>query len=80
MLKTRKINLVTVDECYKRGSVDVYTYFARIFVTSGYLPRVRARTLRTPVFLGSLTRKTGRWAPRLAHRSSADPADEINDI
>ena len=34
-----------------------------IFRTSGFWPRVRARALRTPVFLGSLTCKTGRCAP-----------------
>jgi hypothetical protein len=31
--------------------------------TSGFWPRVRARALRAPVFLGSLTRQTGRCAP-----------------
>jgi hypothetical protein len=41
--KTRQINLFTVGDGYKKGSVDVQTYFGRIFVTSGYLPRVRAR-------------------------------------
>jgi hypothetical protein len=31
--------------------------------TSGFWPRVHARTLRAPVFLSSLPRKTGRCAP-----------------
>ncbi len=31
--------------------------------TSGFWPRVRARALRAPVFLGSLPRQTGRCAP-----------------
>jgi hypothetical protein len=31
--------------------------------TSGFWPRVRARALRAPVFLGSLPRPTGRCAP-----------------
>jgi hypothetical protein len=39
-------------------------------ITSGFWPRVRARALRAPVFLTSLTRQTGRCAPRPAHRSS----------
>jgi hypothetical protein len=34
-----------------------------IFHTSGFWPRVRARALRAPVFLGSLTCQTGRCAP-----------------
>ncbi len=32
-------------------------------MTSGFWPRVRARALRAPVFLSSLTHKTGRCAP-----------------
>jgi hypothetical protein len=35
----------------------------QIFRTSGFWPRVRARALRAPVFLSSLTHKTGRCAP-----------------
>jgi hypothetical protein len=31
--------------------------------TSGFWPRVRARALRAPVFLGALPRPTGRCAP-----------------
>ena len=31
--------------------------------TSGFWPRVRARALRAPVFLDSLRRPTGRYAP-----------------
>ncbi len=42
----------------------------RLFITSGFWPRVRARALRTPVFLDSLPRPTGRCAPiPLAHRT-----------
>jgi hypothetical protein len=40
--------------------------------TSGFWPRVRARELRAPVFLGSLTCQTGRCAPP-AHRSFGAP-------
>jgi hypothetical protein len=60
---TRQINLFTVGDGYKKGSVDVQTYFGRIFFTSWFVPRVRARALRTPVILGSIIRKTGRCAP-----------------
>ena len=41
-------------------------------MTSGFWPRVRARALRAPVFLDSLRRPTGRYAPP-AHRSFAAP-------
>ncbi len=40
--------------------------------TSGFLPRVRARALRAPVFLGLLPRLMRRCAPP-AHRSFAAP-------
>jgi len=44
----------------------------RLYLTSGFWPRVRARALRAPVFLGSLTRQTGTLrAPPAAHRSFA---------
>ena len=33
------------------------------YETSGFWPRVRARALRAPVFLGTLPRQTGRCAP-----------------
>ncbi len=39
--------------------------------TSGFWPRVRARALRAPVFLGSLTRHTGRCAPHPPIAASA---------
>jgi hypothetical protein len=39
-------------------------------MTSGFLPRVRARALRAPVFLGSLPRQKGHCAPP-THRSCA---------
>ncbi len=39
--------------------------------TSGFLPRVRARARRAPIFQGSLPRQTGRCAPPPAHRSFA---------
>jgi hypothetical protein len=39
--------------------------------TSEFWPRVRARALRAPVFLSSLTHKTGRCAPPPLHRSFA---------
>ncbi len=34
-----------------------------LYDTSGFWPRVRARALRAPVFLGSLPSQTGRCAP-----------------
>ena len=34
-----------------------------LYTTSGFWPRVRARALRAPVFLGPLVRQTGRCAP-----------------
>ncbi len=43
-----------------------------IVSASGFWPRVRARALRAPVFLGLLTRQTGRCAP--PHRSFAAPS------
>jgi hypothetical protein len=42
-----------------------------LYVTSVFWPRVRARALRAPVFLGSLTRQKGRCAPPPVHRSFA---------
>jgi hypothetical protein len=49
---------------------DGLDFLMLIIITSGFLPRVRARALCTSVFLGSLTRKTGALrAP--AHRSFA---------
>jgi hypothetical protein len=42
-------------------------YERTYIVTSGFWPRVRARALRAPVFLGALPRPTGRCAP---HHSS----------
>ncbi len=44
--------------------------FHNIYITSGFWPRVRARALRAPVFLGTLPGQTGRCAPP-AHRSFA---------
>jgi hypothetical protein len=41
-----------------------------LYGTTGFWPRVRARALRAPVFLGALPRQTGRCAP-LAYRSFA---------
>ncbi len=43
-----------------------------LYNTSGLWPRVRARALRAPVFLSSLTCKSGR-PPPLAYRSFAAP-------
>ncbi len=39
--------------------------FGKVYIsgTSGFLPRVRARALRAPVFFGSMPRLTGRCAP-----------------
>ncbi len=46
------------------------TYKRTIFPTSGFWPRVRARALCAPVFLGLLTRKTGALRATV-HRSFA---------
>jgi hypothetical protein len=46
--------------------------------TIGFWPRVRARALRAPVFLDSITHKTGRCAPTAL--PSELPYGEINDI
>ncbi len=40
--------------------ITTLSYYVK---TSGFWPRVRARVLRAPVFLGSLTWQTGRCAP-----------------
>ncbi len=54
------------------ASTDSVTRWFRIFCnTSGFWPRVRARALRAPVFLGSLTRQKGRCAPPPVRRSFA---------
>jgi hypothetical protein len=45
----------------------------------GFWPRVRARALRTPVFLGSLPRPTGAARPP-AHRSFAAPPKTKNKL
>jgi hypothetical protein len=72
--KTRKINLFSVDECYKKGSVDVQTYFGRIFVTSWFVPRVRARALRPTSHFRIFNSQNGALrAPHPTHRSFADP-------
>jgi hypothetical protein len=47
--------------------------FNKYSLTSGFWPRVRARSLRAPVFLGSLPCPSGRFAPPPAHRSFAAP-------
>ncbi len=50
--------------------ISTMLYNVHYKYTSGFWPRVRARKLRAPVFLGSLTRKTGALrAP--VHRSFA---------
>ncbi len=49
-----------------------YFLIEPLCITSGFWPRVRARALRAPVFLGSLPCQTGRCAPPLpAHCSFA---------
>jgi hypothetical protein len=42
------------------GNVERFKVYR---LTSGFWPRVRARALRAPVFLGALARQTGRCAP-----------------
>jgi hypothetical protein len=41
--------------------------------TSGFWPRLRARALRAPVFLGALPRLTGRCAPSPTITASLNP-------
>ncbi len=43
------------------------------YLTSGFWPRMRARALRAPVFLGSLPCPTGRFTPPPAYLSFAAP-------
>ncbi len=44
-------------------SPESFQCLRKYIKTSLFLPRVRARALRAPVFLGSLTRQKGRYAP-----------------
>ncbi len=46
--------------------------------TSGFWPRVRARALRAPVFLGSLPRPTGRCAPPRPSQLRCSPKNNKN--
>jgi hypothetical protein len=46
--------------------------------TSGFWPRMRARALRAPVFLGSFTHQTGRCAPPPPIAASLHPLKEKN--
>jgi hypothetical protein len=46
-----------------RNLSDITQYIRSLSNTSGFWPRVRARALSAPVFLGSLTRQMGRCAP-----------------
>jgi hypothetical protein len=58
------------------GSIKCYTHILTagvVLMTSGFWPRVRARALRSPVFLGLLTCQTGSCAPPTTHRSFAAP-------
>ncbi len=41
----------------------INNYEQNYCITSGFWPRVRARALRAPVFLGSLIRQMGRCGP-----------------
>ncbi len=58
---------------------DDITPFDGIYYTSGFWPRVRARALRAPVFLGSFICQTAPplWPPP-GHRSFAAPPKIIN--
>ncbi len=58
------------EHCVGLYSILLIEISGLICNTSGFWPRVRARALRAPVFLGSLPRPTGRCAPP-AHRSFA---------
>jgi hypothetical protein len=45
------------------GAIICETHITNIYLTGGFWPRVRARALRAPVFLGSLPCPSGRFAP-----------------
>ena len=51
---------------------NLHNDFYKYTYTSGFWPRVCARALRAPVFLGSVTWKTGHCAP--PYRSFAAPS------
>ena len=66
-------------------STNIYCSVCKLYNyvnTSGFLPRLRARALRAPVFFSSLPRQTGRCAPPLADLSFAayysTPKDKQN--
>jgi hypothetical protein len=66
LLIYKEIQLGSGAKSYMRKSFLIYDEmrkFIPIYSTSGFWPRVRARALRAPVFLGSLPRQTGRCAP-----------------
>ncbi len=50
----------------------------QLLLTSGFWPRVRARALRAPVFLGSLPRPTGRCAPLRPSQLRCSPQTKKN--
>jgi hypothetical protein len=52
----------------KKSSSRITNRSSYVLFTSGFWPRVRARTLRAPVFFSSLPHQTGRCAPPV-HRS-----------
>jgi hypothetical protein len=52
--------------------------FLTIILNSGFWPRVRARALRAPVFLGSLPRQLGRSAPPAHHSFAASYSSAKN--
>jgi hypothetical protein len=52
----------------------------KIYLTSGFWPRVRARALRAPVFLGFLTRQTGRCAPPRPSQLRCSPKNKKSTI
>jgi hypothetical protein len=54
----------------KVAIIDPICSHNKLYRTSGFWPRVRARALRAPAKLGLLTCQTGRCAP-LAHGSFA---------
>ncbi len=84
-------NCLIYEEIWKEAGAKSYSIWGKVsnkeemrkyLDTSGFWPRVRARALRAPVFLGSLPRQTGRCAPPLpAHRSFLfDPQKYLQSI
>jgi hypothetical protein len=69
-VKTRTVGIFVTVFVREQNFRFVFIALNNYSFTSGFWPRVRARALRAPVFLGALPRQTGRCAPP-DHRSFA---------